>query len=132
MKIKTSEATQEEKNNLFVFLLESYKQDCENSPFASEIEIDEIDEYLDIKKQSISIQKFEIESDNVTKIVFNRISFVQTEIPECETVLEDDKAVIKTTGKISNSIMHDSYFYEFVDNKFVDITEDDLIHFSYC
>jgi hypothetical protein len=132
MKIKTSEATQEEKNNLFVFLLESYKKDCENSPFLSDIEIDEIDEYLDIKKQSISIQKFEIELDNVTKVVFNNISFVQTEIPEGEFVLENGEKVIKSSGKISNSIMHHSYFYEFVDNKFVDITEDDLIHFSYC
>jgi hypothetical protein len=132
MKIKTSEATQEEKNNLFVFLLESYKKDCENSPFLSDIEIDEIDEYLEIKKQSISIQKFEIELDNVIKVVFNNISFFQSEIPEGEFVVENGEKVIKSTGKISKSIMYHSCFYEFVDNKFVDITEDDLIHFSYC
>jgi hypothetical protein len=132
MKIKTSEATQEEKNNLFVFLLESYKKDCENSPFLSDIEIDEIDEYLEIKKQSISIQKFEIELDNVIKVVFNNISFVQSEIPEGEFVVENGEKVIKSTGKISKSIMYHSSFYEFVDNKFIDITEDDLIHFSYC
>jgi hypothetical protein len=132
MKIKTSEATQEEKNNLFVFLLESYKKDCENSPFLSDIEIDEIDEYLDIKKQSISIQKFEIELDNVIKVVFNNISFFQSEIPEGEFVVENGKKVIKSTGKISKSVTYYSCFYEFVDNKFIDITEDDLIHFSYC
>jgi hypothetical protein len=128
MKIKTSEATQEEKNNLFIFLLEIYKKDCEKL----NIEVDEIDDYLDIKKQSISIQKFEIELDNVIKVVFNNISFFQSEIPEGEFVLENGEKVIKSTGKISKSIMYHSSFYEFVDNKFIDITEDDLIHFSYC
>lgn len=128
MKIKTSEATQEEKNNLFIFLLESYKKDCEKL----DIEVDEIDGYLDIKKQSISIQKFEIELDNVIKVVFSNISFFQSEIPEGEFVLENGEKVIKSTGKISKSITYYSCFYEFVDNKFIDITEDDLIHFSYC
>ena len=131
MKIKVSEATKEERTNLFNFLVNRYKDECENSPFGFDIEFDEIDEYLDLIQESISIQKFEIELDGIVKIIFNKISFVQGEIPESELVFKNGKVVAKSNGKISKSVFHSSSFYEFEDNKFLDITNDDIIHFSY-
>ena len=95
------------------------------------VEFDEIDEYLDLIQESISIQKFEIELDGIVKIIFNKISFVQGEIPESELVFKNGKVVAKSNGKISKSVFHSSSFYEFEDNKFLDITNDDIIHFSY-
>ena len=129
MKIKINKATQKEKNNLFIFLLNLYKKDCEKYPFHNEF--DEIDEYLNIKKESISIQKFEIELDGIIKIIFNRISFMNAELNESEFVMEKGEKVLKPNGKISKSVFHSSSFYEFEDNKFIDITEDDIIPFGY-
>jgi hypothetical protein len=129
MKIKVSEPTKEERTNLFNFLLKEYKDDI--SKYESD-EVDEIDYILDIIKQSISIQKFEIELDGVIKIIFNRISFFEDKCPESEFVLENGVAVLKLTGKLSKSVFHISSFYEFDDNKFIDITEDDIIPFGYC
>ena len=129
MKIKINKATQKEKNNLFIFLLNLYKKDCEKFP--SDNEFDEIDEYLNIKKESISIQKFEIELDGIIKIIFNRISFMNAELNESEFVMEKGEKVLKPNGKISKSVFHSSSFYEFEDNKFIDITEDDIIPFGY-
>ena len=131
MKIKVSEATKEERTNLFNFLVNRYKDECENSPFVFDIEFDEIDEYLDLIQESISIQKFEIELDGIVKIIFNKISFVQGEIPESELVFKNGKVVAKSNGKISKSVFHSSSFYEFEDNKFLDITNDDIIPFTY-
>ena len=131
MKIKVSEATKEERTNLFNFLVNRYKDECENSPFGFDIEFDEIDEYLDLIQESISIQKFEIELDGIVKIIFNKISFSQGDIPESEFVLQKNgKVELKENGKISKSVFYYSSFYEFEDNKFLDITEDDIIPFS--
>ena len=101
MKIKVSEPTKEERTNLFNFLLKEYKDDI--SKYESD-EVDEIDYILDIIKQSISIQKFEIELDGVIKIIFNRISFFEDKCPESEFVLENGVAVLKLTGKLSKSV----------------------------
>jgi hypothetical protein len=131
MKIKVSEATKEERTNLFNFLVNRLKDECENSTFQFDIEIDEVDEYLDLIQESISIQKFEIELDGIIKIIFNRISFIQEKLPEAEFVMEKDKVVMKPNGKISKSVAYFSSFYEFEDNKFLDITEDDIIPFGY-
>jgi len=131
MKIKVIEVTKEEKTNLFNFLVNRYKKECENSPFDFEIEVDEVDYYLGIIQQSISIQKFEIELNNIVKIIFNRISFMESQTPEGEFVVEKGQAVLKPTGKISQTIMHLSCFYELQDNTFIDITEDDCILFGY-
>ena len=131
MKIKVSEATKEERTNLFNFLLNEIKDECENSPFGFDIKFDEIDQHLDLIQESISIQKFEIELDGIIKIIFNRISFIQEKLPEAEFVMEKDKVVMKPNGKISKSVSHSSSFYEFEDNKFLDITEDDIIPFGY-
>ena len=129
MKIKVSEPTKEERTNLFNFLLKEYKDDISKYEFE---EVDEIDYILDIIKESISIQKFEIELDGVIKIIFNRISFFEDKSPESEFVLENGVAVLKLTGKLSKSVFHISSFYEFDDNKFIDITEDDIIPFGCC
>ena len=131
MKIKLNEATKEERTNLFNFLINRLKTECENSPFGFEIEVDEVDEYLDLVQQSISIQKFEIELDGIIKTIFNRISFIQEEMPEAEFVLENGVEVLKSTGKITKSVSHHSSFYEFENNKFIDITQDDMIPFGY-
>jgi hypothetical protein len=131
MEIKVVEVTKEEKTNLFTFLLNRYKAECEDSPFGFDIEVDEVDEYIDFVKESISIQKFEIELDGVIKTIFNRISFIEEKIPESELVLEDGKSVVKSTGKISKSVSHSSTFYEFLNGEFTDITNDDIIHFGY-
>jgi hypothetical protein len=131
MKIKVSEATKEERTNLFNFLVNRLKTECKSSPFGLEIEVDEVDYYLDLIQQSISVQKFEIELDGIIKTIFNRISFIQEEMPEAEFVLENGKAVVKSTGKISKSVSHHSSFYEFENNKFIDITQDDMIPFGY-
>jgi hypothetical protein len=130
MKIKVSEATKEERTNLFNFLVNELKDECKNSPFGFDIEFDEIDEYLALIQESISIQKFEIELDGIVKIIFNKISFIQGELPESELVYENGKVVSKSNGKMSKSVFHSSSFYEFEDNKFLDITNDDLIPFS--
>jgi hypothetical protein len=126
MKIKVSEATKEERTNLFNFLVNRLKDECENSKFEFDIELYEDDEYLDIIKQSISIQKFEIELDGSTKIIFNRISFI-----EDIKVEELNSIFLKPTGRISKVIFHNSFFYEFVNDSFIDISKDDMIPFGY-
>ena len=132
MKIKVSEATKEERTNLFNFLLNQQKDELENSAFGFVHKFNEIEEYLDLIQESISIQKFEIELDGIVKIIFNKISFNQGDIPEREFVLQKNgKVEIKENGKISKSVFYYSSFYEFEDNKFLDITNDDIIHFSY-
>lgn len=127
MEIKISVATQEEEKNLFIFLINRYKN--ESSEYG--IEVDEIDEYLSLKKESVSIQKFEIELDGIIKIIFNKISFYADTIPEAELVVEDGKSVVKSTGKISKSVEYRSTFYEFLDGEYTDITNNDFIHFGY-
>ncbi len=131
MKIKVIEATKEERTNLFNFLVNRYKKDCESSPFGVKIEVDEVDEYLDLIQQSISIQKYEIELNDIVKTIFNRVAFIESEMPDNEFVVEKGQAVLKPTGKISQTIMHFSSFYELVDNTFIDITQDNCILFGY-
>ena len=131
MKIEIIEATKEERTNLFNFLVNRYKKECENSPFDFEIEVDEVDYYLDLIQQSISIQKFEIELNNIVKVIFNRISFIESQTPDNEFVVENGQAVLKPTGKISQTIMYYSSFYELEDDTFIDITQDDCILFGY-
>ena len=115
----------------FIFLssLSKYKKDCESSPF--DIEVDEVDKYLDLIQQSISIQKYEIELNDIVKTIFNRVAFIESEVSDNEFVVEKGQAVLKPTGKISKSVSHNSSFYEFADNKFIDITKNDMIHFGY-
>ena len=131
MKTKVSEATKEERTNLFNFLVNRYKTECENSPFGFEIEVDEVDEFLDLILQSISIQKYEIELNDIIKTIFNRVAFIESQSPDNEFVVEKGQAVLKPTGKISQHIMYYSSFYELVDNTFIDITNDDCILFGY-
>ncbi len=126
MKIKIIEATKEERTNLFNFLINRHRTDCETYQMGVEV-----DEYLDLIKDSISIQKFEVELNDIIKIIFNRISFMESHLPDNEFVLENGQGVIKSTGKILHSITHYSSFYEFEDNKFIDITQDDFISFDY-
>lgn len=131
MKIKVSEATKEERTNLFNFLLNQQKDELENSALRFVHKFDEVEEYLNLIQESISIQKFEIEIDGIVKIIFNKISFSQGDIPESEFVLQKNgKVEIKENGKISKSVFYYSSFYEFEDNKFLDITDDDFIPFS--
>jgi hypothetical protein len=129
MKIKVIEATKEERNNLFIFLVNRYKTESESSPF--NIEVDEVDEYLDLIQQSISIQKYEIELNDIIKTIFNRVAFIESQMPDNEFVVEKGQAVLKPTGKISQTIMYYSSFYELVDNTFIDITQDNCILFGY-
>ena len=129
MKIKVIEATKEERTNLFNFLVNEYKKDCESSPF--DIEVDEVDKYLDLIQQSISIQKYEIELNDIVKTIFNRVAFIESEVSDNEFVVEKGQAVLKPTGKISQIIMYYSSFYELVDNTFIDITQGDCILFGY-
>jgi hypothetical protein len=129
MKIKVIEATKEERTNLFNFLVNRYKTESESSPF--NIEVDEVDEYLDLIQQSISIQKYEIELNDIIKTIFNRVAFIESQMPDNEFVVEKGQAVLKPTGKISQTIMYYSSFYELVDNTFIDITQDDCILFGY-
>jgi hypothetical protein len=129
MKIKVIEATKEERTNLFNFLVNRYKTESESSPF--NIEFDEVDEYLDLIQQSISIQKYEIELNDIIKTIFNRVAFIESQMPDNEFVVEKGQAVLKPTGKISQTIMYYSSFYELVDNTFIDITQDDCILFGY-
>ena len=131
MKIKVSEATKEERTNLFNFLVIKSKTEWENSPFGFEIEVDEVDEYLDLIVQSISIQKYEIELNDIIKTIFNRVAFIESKMPDSEFVVEKGQAVLKPTGKISQTIIFYSSFYELVDNTFIDITDDDCILFGY-
>ena len=131
MKIKLSEATKEERTNLFNFLINRLKTECESSPFGFKIEVDEVDEYLDLVQESISVQKFEIELDGIIKTIFNRVAFIESQSPDNEFVVEKGQAVLKPTGKISQHIMYYSSFYELVDNTFIDITQDDCILFGY-
>jgi hypothetical protein len=127
MKIKVIEVTKEERTNLFNFLVNRSKTE-----FATlDIEVDEVDEYLNFIQQSISIQKFEIELNNIVKIIFSRISFIESQMPDNEFVVEKGQAVLKPTGKISQTIMYYSSFYELEDDTFIDITQDDCILFGY-
>ena len=129
MKIKVIELTKEERTNLFNFLVNGYKTDCESLPF--DVEVDEVEYYLDLIQQSISIQKYEIELNDIIKTIFNRVAFIESQSPDNEFVVEKGQAVLKPTGKISQHIMYYSSFYELVDNTFIDITQDDCILFGY-
>ena len=129
MKIKVIELTKEERTNLFNFLVNGYKTDCESLPF--DVEVDEVEYYLDLIQQSISIQKYEIELNDIIKTIFNRVAFIESQVPDNEFVVEKGQAVLKPTGKISQTIMYYSSFYELVDNQFIDITQDDCILFGY-
>jgi len=131
MKIKVSEATKEERTNLFNFLVKRYKDECKNSPFRFEIEVDEVDEYLNLVDRTKSLQKFEIEVDGLIKIIFNQISFIEEKIPESEFEIERGVAVPKLTGKSFKAVTYVSYFYELIDDKFIDISNNDFLNFGY-
>lgn len=131
MEIKVSEATQEEKNNLFVFLVNRYKEECEDSPFPFPITVDEIDEYIDLVVNVKSIQKFEIQVDGVSKIIFNIISIFQEKIKELGFEIERGVAVPKDTGKLIKAVNYVSSFYELVDGKFIMISNNDILNFGY-
>jgi hypothetical protein len=131
MKIKVTEATQEERDNLFNFLVKRYKDECEISPFGFEIEVDEVDKCLDLVIRTKSLQKFEIEVDGVIKIIFNQISFIEEIIPESKFEIERGVAVPKQTEKSIKAVTYVSYFYELIDDKFIDISNNDFLNFGY-
>jgi predicted ATP-dependent endonuclease of OLD family len=127
MEIKISEATQEEKNNLFTFLIKRTKNECNQL----DVEVDETEEYLELILESMSIQKFEIEYNGVSRILFNRIWFYEDKIYDSHLVVEDGISVIEPTGKIIKAVNHHSCFFELLDGEFTDITNDDFIPFGY-
>jgi hypothetical protein len=127
MEIKISEATQEEKNNLFTFLIKRTKNECNQL----DVEVDETEEYLELILESMSIQKFEIEYNGVSRILFNRIWFYEDKIYDSHLVVEDGISVIEPTSKIIKAVNHHSCFFELLDGEFTDITNDDFIPFGY-
>ena len=127
MEIKISEATQEEKNNLFTFLIKRTKNECNQL----DVEVDETEEYLELILESMSIQKFEIEYNGVSRILFNRIWFYEDKIYDSHLVVEDGISVIEPTSKIIKAVNHHSCFFELLDGEFTDITNDNFIPFGY-
>jgi hypothetical protein len=104
MKYKITEATEQEKKDLLVFLMKDY---IEITKDYFDIEEDEIDTYLSFKQQIVSIKKIEIELAGIIKIIFNTIFLTQQE----------------------SIVLYHSEFLELVDDKFIDITECDYLQF---
>jgi hypothetical protein len=124
MKTKVSQATEEEKTLLMNFVTRQIADDTAklNEIFVIPMEIsddEDIDTFLKLKEQWVSVNKIEIENGDVKHTIFNVLSIRNEDI---ETL--NGKA--ESMG-ISSEISFYNLTFELVGDKFEDISLNDIL-----
>lgn len=124
MKTKVSQATEEEKRLLMNFVTRQVADDNAKFykifPIPIEISANEyIDTFLSLKEEWISVNKIEIENNDVKHTIFNVLAIHNQDI---ETLNEKAESM-----GISNEIYFHNLTFELVGDEFEDISLNDFL-----
>lgn len=124
MKTKVSQATEEEKRLLMNFVTKQVADDTDklNKILVIPIEIsanEYIDTFLSLKEEWVSVNKIEIENDDVKHTIFNVLSIYNEDI---QTLNEKSESIEK-----SNEICFYNLTFELVGDEFEDISLNDFL-----
>ena len=124
MKTKVSQATEEEKRLLMNFVTRQIADDTAkfNKILATPMEIsddEDIDTFLSLKEEWVSVNKIEIENDDVKHTIFNVLSIHNEDI---QTLNEKSESIEK-----SNEICFYNLTFELVGDEFEDISLNDFL-----
>jgi hypothetical protein len=124
MKTKVSKATEEEKRLLMNFVTRQIADDTaklnEILVIPMEISDDEdIDTFLSLKEEWVSVNKIEIENNDVKHTIFNVLSIHNEDI---QTLNEKSESI-----DTSNEICFHNLTFELVGDKFEDISLNDIL-----
>lgn len=124
MKTKVSQATEEEKRLLMNFVTRQVADDTAklNKILVIPMEIsddEDIDIFLSLKEEWVSVNKIEIENDDVKHTIFNVLSIYNEDM---QTLNEKSESIEK-----SNEICFYNLTFELVGDEFEDISLNDFL-----
>ena len=123
MKTKVSQATEEEKTLLMNFVTRQIADDTakfnKSNDTPMEISDDDIDTFLYLKESWISVNKIEIENNDMKHIIFNILSIYNVDV---EGLDENHQS----TGMM-NAISYTNFTFKLVADKFEEISLNDFL-----
>jgi hypothetical protein len=124
MKTKVSQATEEEKTLLMNFATREIADETAklNEIFVIPMEIsddEDIDTFLKLKEQWVSVNKIEIENNDMKHIIFNILSIYNVDV---EGLDENHQS----TGMM-NAISYTNFTFKLVADKFEEISLNDFL-----
>ena len=123
MKTKVSQATEEEKTLLMNFVTRQIADDTakfnKSNDTPMEISDDDIDTFLYLKESWISVNKIEIENNDMKHIIFNILSIYNVDV---EGLDENHQSM-----GMMNSISYTNFTFKLVADKFEEISLNDFL-----
>ena len=123
MKTKVSQATEEEKTLLMNFVTRQIADDTakfnKSSDTTMEISDDDIDTFLYLKESWISVNKIEIENNDMKHTIFNILSIYNVDV---EGLDENHQSM-----GMMNSISYTNFTFKLVADKFEEISLNDFL-----
>ena len=123
MKTKVSQATEEEKTLLMNFVTRQIADDTakfnKSNDTPMEISDDDIDTFLYLKESWISVNKIEIENNDMKHTIFNILSIYNVDV---EGLDENHQSM-----GMMNSISYTNFTFKLVADKFEEISLNDFL-----